>query len=485
MVQLGAVTASALDSGASTAMAFDGQLLSRPASDGREIAVSDALMHRLHRRVRPAAGRAGALAERRRRRRDARVLSYRSCVRARCRRSLVGPDGTTIPIDSGARTPGTYRFTWTGTTATSTPAREGLWRFSVTATDDQGQVSQADRTFALNNTLASLARAARRRSRCGKKGTRLLASFTLAHAAKVTATVETAAGRRRPRPGAQVARAPAGAPVSGTAAPAPATLAYAGLVPRPRLRGERARRASTCTRPSQRAGRLAPRAARERHELADDVRPRPRPLRGLRPDGDRRRPPRGERARDGRRRRASPRARSARRSPSSGPRSRTASGRTSPSRSPERSATSSARSSAGGSACYGGRPLLERHGRWFHLDAGAARARRGVVRPLRRLGGAPRPRHARRALVRVDSGRGLPRPVRALRRADAHRLGDLVLRARGRRLGARLELRELPPRVRVRRNRGRCRNSRRHAAYLVLRRRRATRLERRASDPTR
>ena len=37
---------------------------------------------------------------------------------------------------------------------------------------------------------------------------------------------------------------------------------------------------------------------------------------------------------------------------------------------------------------YGGRPLLERHGRWFHLSPDAARPRRGVVRPL----GEPRRR---------------------------------------------------------------------------------------------
>ena len=30
----------------------------------------------------------------------------------------------------------------------------------------------------------------------------------------------------------------------------------------------------------------------------------------------------------------------------------------------------------------GGRPFLERHGRWFHLDAEKPRPGRGVVRPL-------------------------------------------------------------------------------------------------------
>jgi flagellar hook assembly protein FlgD len=192
LVQLGAVTASALDSGPSTAMAFDGQLLSRPASDGREIAVSDALMLAytgvyVPPPAEPVLSPNGDGVD------ETQALSFRLVRPATVQASLVGPDGTTIPLDSGARTPGTYRFTWTGTTAASTPAAEGLWRFAVTATDDKGQVSQADRTFALNNTLASL-RVLPATVKVRKKGTRLAASFTLTRAAKVTATVETPRG---------------------------------------------------------------------------------------------------------------------------------------------------------------------------------------------------------------------------------------------------------------------------------------------------
>ncbi len=192
LVQLGAVTASALDSGPSTAMAFDGQLLSRPASDGREIAVSDALMLGytgvyVPPPAEPVLSPNGDGVD------ETQALAYRIVRPATVQASLVGPDGTTIPLDSGARTPGTYRFTWTGTTATSTPAAEGPWRFAVTATDDKGQVSQADRTFALNNTLASL-RVRPATVKVRKRGTRLAASFTLTRAAKVTATVETPRG---------------------------------------------------------------------------------------------------------------------------------------------------------------------------------------------------------------------------------------------------------------------------------------------------
>jgi hypothetical protein len=192
LVQLGAVTASALDSGPSTAMAFDGQLLSRPATDGREIAVSDALMLGYTGVYVPPPAEP-VLSPNRDGVDETQVLSYRIPRPATVQASLVGPDGTTIPLDSGARTPGTYRFTWTGTTSTSTPAREGLWRVAVTAIDDQGRVSQADRTFALNNTLASL-RVRPATVKVRKKGTRVGTSFTLAHAAKVTATVETPRG---------------------------------------------------------------------------------------------------------------------------------------------------------------------------------------------------------------------------------------------------------------------------------------------------
>ena len=192
MAQLGAVTASALDSGPSTAMAFDGQLLSRPAGNGREIAVSDGLVVSytgvyVPPPAEPVLSPNGdGVAE-------AQGLSYRLVRPATVQASLVGPDGTTIPFDSGARTPGTYRFSWSGATPAATPAPEGLWRFAVTATDDQGQVSQADRTFALNETLASL-RVRPASVKLRKKGTRLAASFTLSRSAKVTTTVETPRG---------------------------------------------------------------------------------------------------------------------------------------------------------------------------------------------------------------------------------------------------------------------------------------------------
>ena len=57
---------------------------------------------------------------------------------------------------------------------------------------------------------------------------------------------------------------------------------------------------------------------------------------------------------------------------------------------------------------YGGRPLVERHGRWFHLSARAFRSGGTLVRPLGRLGRFPRAHHARRPLLHLDPGGRLP-----------------------------------------------------------------------------
>ena len=139
---------------------------------------------------------------------------------------------------------------------------------------------------------------------------------------------------------------------------------------------------------------------------------------------------------------------------------RAASPRTSRWRSPGRSATSSVdrRLRLGD---YLGRPWLEQHGRWLHLDAREARPRGALVRPLGGLGGLPRTGHAGRSGRSSRSPRASSAPLRAVRVADAARLGDLVLRLRRRRLGGGRELGELPRGVPLRRLRRRVRRDRR------------------------
>ncbi len=110
---------------------------------------------------------------------------------------------------------------------------------------------------------------------------------------------------------------------------------------------------------------------------------------------------------------------------------------------------------------YGGKPFLERRGRWFHLDEKRLdRAERwfdrwgdwGVF--LGRL-------DAGRPLVRLDPRRRLRGAARPLHGADVPRLLDLVLRLRRRRVRGGRELGGLPSRLPLRRvPRGRRRSSR-------------------------
>ncbi len=205
LLQLGAVTASALDGGGSTTMAFDGQLLSRPSEKTGERAVAEALVVAYTGVYAPPVSEP-VLSPNNDGVADSESLSYKLFRPSKVQAGLVGPSGVTVPIDSGQRAPGMYRFTWPGV-----GQPEGSWRFTVTATDDAQQASAADRTFALNKTLSGLA-VRPRALKLRRKGTRLLASFNLSRAAKITATVERSTGvvvrvlalaRRTPRPGTQ------------------------------------------------------------------------------------------------------------------------------------------------------------------------------------------------------------------------------------------------------------------------------------------
>ena len=178
MMRLGAVTASALDTGGSTTMAFDGKLLNRPSDPAGERAVYYGVYA-------PAPDDAvvfpngdGAA--------DTETLSYKLARRSTVSASLVGPGGASIPLDSGMHDPGPYKFTWAGKTPDGPPAAEGKWTFSVTATDDQGLRSVAERQLSLNTTLGFLtARGA---------GLRLTATYKLARAARVVTRIEAPSG---------------------------------------------------------------------------------------------------------------------------------------------------------------------------------------------------------------------------------------------------------------------------------------------------
>ncbi len=132
LARLGAVNACALGTGAGATLAFDGKLLSRPS--GRvETSIADALL----------IGYDGVYVPQP----DATVptgkpitLSYKVVRRSSVTATLTDPGGSATVLDSGSRAAGAYPLTWTATA-------QGRWTFAVTATDDLGRRTSADRTF--------------------------------------------------------------------------------------------------------------------------------------------------------------------------------------------------------------------------------------------------------------------------------------------------------------------------------------------------
>ena len=179
MVSLGAVTAAALDSGASVTAAFGGQLLNRPRiAGGRPI--KDALLLAYLGVYAPppsvplldsstvAAGE---------------QLSYTILRPSTVSASVVGPDGVATVLDSGSKAPGTYPFSFNAING------EGTWHWKVNAVDDLGRPSSVDETFGFDLTLSALTVP---RSTTPAAG--LLARFRLSRPASVTLQIEAPGG---------------------------------------------------------------------------------------------------------------------------------------------------------------------------------------------------------------------------------------------------------------------------------------------------
>ena len=426
----------------------------RPALEPREPEGRRRPRPLLHRRLRGASVGSRALAERRRRRRHA----SRS------------PTGSPGPRTSSRRSParaGRRSRSGRGRVARAAHARlgrhrrrlaraaRGGGRFTVTATDDRNVTTSAQRAS------RSTTRSRRSPSRSAATGSRPAAASTLTSRAARRGRADPAAERRRggdaplgdarrrgrqqvtwtaadrPSPGA---RRRYQLHVQAASSVGTSSLAAPFSLPRSQASLESAR----C---SSRASRRASPPGRE-----------PRRLRRLRPDGDRRRLPGGERARDalrgrGRRRRLRRGARrhALRRALGFG-----AGAYVALAARRRRSATSSARSSAGRSACTAGgrcssgmaagstsRPQrLDRAEAWFERWGD--------------LGVLIGPHHAGRPLVRLDPGRACSRCA-----LGPYTLLTLVgsavwcLRPRRRRLRPRRELRRLRPRLPLRRIRDR------------------------------
>jgi hypothetical protein len=194
MVRLGAVTASALDAGGSTTMAFDGELLNRPSDPGGERPVADGLFVFYSGVHAPAPSEpvvspnGDGVAE-------AQSLSFKLVRPATVTASLIGPDRVPRQLETGLKEAGNYRLSWSGRTPEGQPEPEGRWRWVINAVDDLGRESRAERVFFLNNTLGYL-RVDPSRVVVRRRGGSLRVGFRLTRPARVTLTIETASGAK-------------------------------------------------------------------------------------------------------------------------------------------------------------------------------------------------------------------------------------------------------------------------------------------------
>jgi flagellar hook assembly protein FlgD len=190
LVHLGAVQAMALGSGPSASVAFDGSLLSKPTPAEGEISDAVVVLYTGVYAPPPSetvvSPNGDGVAE-------TTTLSYR-LARTATVSAVVTGEGPRQVLDTGVQQPGLHTFTFSGKGGDGSPLPEGAYKLAVTATDDRGIRSVAERTFAVNETLSSLTVAPTAlRLRKGNRNA-LAIGFTLSRSATVTATIETKTG---------------------------------------------------------------------------------------------------------------------------------------------------------------------------------------------------------------------------------------------------------------------------------------------------
>jgi flagellar hook assembly protein FlgD len=192
MIRLGARTASALDAGGSSTMAFEGELLSRPSDRAGERMVAESLLvsyYGVHApQPEPSFSPNGDGAG------DKQELGFKIVKPSTINATLTGPGGVVRQIAQGERQPGLYEFDWPGR-ANGTPEPEGRWRFDVTATDSEGRTSSARRWFMLNNTLGFIAVSPARATVHRRRGGRISIGFQLTRPARVDVTITSKTGQ--------------------------------------------------------------------------------------------------------------------------------------------------------------------------------------------------------------------------------------------------------------------------------------------------
>jgi flagellar hook assembly protein FlgD len=182
LVRYGCVNGFALDSGGSTTVALDGQLLNRPSDPTGQRPVAEALVIGYTGVYTPFP--APTLSPNGDAYADRELLTYKLVRPSSVTAQLIAPDGTARVLDSGAKQPGRYRISWDGTDGAGNRAPEGTYRFAVTATDDLGRTSTGQRTFTLDDTLGFL--------RVGRNARTV--SFSLTRDASIRVTIETLSG---------------------------------------------------------------------------------------------------------------------------------------------------------------------------------------------------------------------------------------------------------------------------------------------------
>ena len=189
LVRLGAIVAVGLGTGPSSGLAFEGTLLSRPVA--AEAPITDALLF-VYRGVYvpPLAGdtlspNGDGVA-------DTIGLAYKTVRPSQVTATLAGADGQARITDQGARAAQTYSFSWNGLTPAGTPDAEGLYRWTVTATDDLGRQSSMDRSFTLNRSLGALRATAVLRTAPGKS--QPVAAYDLSRPSHIFVTFLSPAG---------------------------------------------------------------------------------------------------------------------------------------------------------------------------------------------------------------------------------------------------------------------------------------------------
>ena len=129
---------------------------------------------------------------------DRQRLEYKIVKPSTVTATLTGPDGAARTIDSGERKAGSTSSrsrAAPGRAGPAPPSLEGRYRWSITAVDAEGRRSTAERSFSLNNTLGFISVQPSRMTVGRKRGGRLLIGFTLTRPARVNVAITSKTGQ--------------------------------------------------------------------------------------------------------------------------------------------------------------------------------------------------------------------------------------------------------------------------------------------------